>query len=78
MNKYKDLWWGPITMVMLLAVISWATWSLKTGRQLNSADLIIGGIMMRLSTMLDYRYGSSKSSDKKTDLLTKNNNDENT
>jgi uncharacterized membrane protein len=72
MDKSKDMWWGPLTLLMLLAIIGYGWYALTHERPLNIIDVIVTALLLRMSTMVDYRYGSSKGSKEKTELLTKN------
>lgn len=66
----KDMWWGWLTLLLLLAIIGFAAWSLYSGRQLSGVELIVGQLLSFITLLLGYRYGSSKGSKEKTELLT--------
>lgn len=66
----KDIWWGIITMVMLLALIGFGWYSLAKEKTMDPANLVIGGLMTNMGMLLSFRYGSSKGSKEKD----KNNN----
>lgn len=71
MQQTKDIWWGIITSLLLLALIAMAAYCLKTRQTLDGVALIIGGLSMKLGTLIDFRYGSSAGSKEKTELLAK-------
>jgi hypothetical protein len=73
MSQSNDRWWGPITITILIGLLLMAGYALVRGITLNGAELIIGGLMVKLGTLLDFRYGSSKGSKEKTDLLNQKN-----
>lgn len=57
-----DAWWGPLTLIMLLALIGYGWYSLIHNKSMDSATLVIGGLLTNFSTLLSFRYGSSKGS----------------
>ncbi len=61
----KDIWWGIITMIMLLALIGFGWYSLAKGKTMDPANLVIGGLMTNMGMLLSFRYGSSKGSKEK-------------
>lgn len=66
-----DAWWGPLTLIMLLALIGFGYYCQVYDKSMDSANLVIGGLMTNLGMLLSFRYGSSKGSkdkDKKTEL----------
>lgn len=67
----RDNWWGWIVLILLVAVIGFATYSLVSGKSLTVIEVVITALVLKLNTMLDFRYGSSKSSQEKTEILTK-------
>ena len=70
-NK-KDYWWGPLTFLVLSALVIFGIYCLSTGRTLDGVALIVGVLISKLGTLIDFRYGSSQGSKSKTDLLAKN------
>lgn len=69
MAMRNDNWWGPLTAVMLTALIGFGAYALYTGKTLNSAELIVGTLVGNLAMLLNFRYGSSKGSKDKDDIL---------
>ena len=58
----KDVWWGPLVLIMLLSLIGFGCYSQVRNRSMDSASLVIGGLMTNLGMLLSFRYGSSKGS----------------
>lgn len=58
----KDIWWGPLTVLMTVALVGFGVYALATGKSLDGASLIIGGLLSNQSALLNFRYGSSKGS----------------
>lgn len=67
----RDNWWGPLTLLMMIALIGFGVAAMRTGKTLDGVSLIIGGLLTNFGTMLNFRYGSSKGSKEKTELLNK-------
>lgn len=66
----KDVWWGPLVLIMLLALIWFGCYSQLHNKSMDCANLVIGGLMTNLGMLLSFRYGSSKGSkdkDKRSD-----------
>lgn len=57
-----DAWWGPLVLLMLLALIGFGYHSQIHNKSMDSANLVIGGLMTNLGMLLSFRYGSSKGS----------------
>lgn len=60
--KGRDVWWGPITVLLIGSLIGFACYALGSGKSLDSASLVIGGLISNAGLMLNFRYGSSKGS----------------
>ena len=69
MNQVNDKWWGPIVVIILGAIITFAGYALYTGKNLTVIEVVLTALIMKLGTMMDYRYGSSKGSRDKTDII---------
>ena len=69
--KGKDIWWGLLSLIILAALIAFGAVSYIKGTNLDNISLIVGGLMTNLGLLLNYRYGSSKGSKDKTELLGK-------
>lgn len=67
----RDKVWGRIVMVLLIAIVGFAAYSLVTGTDLDIIEVVLTALIMKFGTLMDYRYGSSKSSHEKTELLNK-------
>ncbi len=65
MDTTKDNWWGFLVTLMLLALIVFGSYCLKTGKSLEGIGIITGVLIGKLGTMIDFRYGSSKGSKEK-------------
>jgi hypothetical protein len=72
--KGRDIWWGPLVVLLLCAVIGFAIYSLKYNRPLSGIELIVGQLLGFATLLLSFRYGSSKGSKDKTDLISNNKN----
>ena len=70
MDINKDMWWGPLVLLMLLAVIGFAAYALVTGKDLTVIAIVLTALLMKLGTMLDFRYGNSKKSVQSEDTPT--------
>ena len=58
----NDVWWGPLVLIMLVALIGFGCYSQVYNKSMDSANLVIGGLMTNLGMLLSFRYGSSKGS----------------
>ncbi|GAA4465202.1 hypothetical protein GCM10023093_16950 [Nemorincola caseinilytica] len=58
----NDVWWGPLVLIMLLALIGFGAYSQAHDKSMDNANLVIGGLMTNLGMLLSFRYGSSKGS----------------
>ena len=67
--KGKDIWWGLLT-VLILGFMMWLmAYCLVTGKNMSGIADLRESIMGVLMLLIGYRYGSSKGSKDKTDLL---------
>lgn len=57
-----DAWWGPLTLIMLIALIGFGSYALAADKSMDGANLVIGGLMTNMGMLLSFRYGSSKGS----------------
>lgn len=71
----KDSWWGWLVTLMLLALIGFAWYCLSTGKTLEGVSIVVGVLISKVGTMIDFRYGSSKGSADKTQMIAKKTND---
>ncbi len=69
METQKDNWWGFLVTLLLVALIVFGFYCLVYGKVLDGIGIIVGVLTAKLSTMIDFRYGSSKGSKEKTELL---------
>lgn len=67
----KDGQWLLVVLLMLLTIIAFGWYSLVTGKDLRSIESVLLLLTVRLGTLLDFRWGSSRSSQEKTELLNK-------
>lgn len=58
----KDVWWGIIVVMLLLAVIGAGAYALVTGKELKGVEMILVQLFSFLTLLLSFRYGSSKGS----------------
>lgn len=71
MNSNSDKMWGPLVFLMLVAIIGFAWYALTHKVSLEGIAIILGLLISKLGTLIDFRYGSSKGSKDKTDALVK-------
>lgn len=69
--KMKDNWWGMMAIIMLGSLIGFGAYALYTGHSLNAAELVVGTLVSNLGLLLNYRYGSSKGSKDKDEVINK-------
>lgn len=67
--KGKDIGWWLLVLIMLAAIVAFGFYSLATGKDLRLIEIILTAILMKFGTLVDYKYGSSKGSRDKTELL---------
>lgn len=67
----KDGQWLLLVLVMLVTVIGFGWYSLVTGKDLRGIEVVMVLLSLRIGSLLDFKYGSSKSSQEKTELLKK-------
>jgi hypothetical protein len=72
--KGRDIWWGPLTVLLLCALILFGVYCLRTGKSIEGIGVITGVLISKINTLVDFRYGSSKGSKDKTDLISNNKN----
>ena len=58
----KDVWWGIIVVMLLLAVIGAGAYALVTDKELKGVAMILVQLFSFLTLLLSFRYGSSKGS----------------
>ncbi len=68
-EQSKDNWWGWLVLIILFAIIGFGAYALITGKDLRIIEVVLTALLMKFGTMIDYRYGSSKGSKEKTELL---------
>ena len=56
----SDPWWGPLTLIMVLALCGFGWFAIAHKTSLDPAALVVGGLMAQLGTLINFRYGSSK------------------
>jgi len=64
----KDNWWGGLVLTMLLALIVFGAYCLSSGKTLDGIGVIVGVLVTKVGTMIDYRYGNSKEWQKKAEI----------
>ena len=69
--KGKDLGFWAMLFVLLAALIGFGYYALLHGVNLDGVSIIIGALIQALALLMNYRWGSSKGSKDKTDLLAK-------
>ena len=69
--KGKDLAWCMLVTVILLSIIGFGFYSLTTGKDLRLIEIVLTALLMKFGTLVDYKYGSSRGSREKTELLNK-------
>lgn len=57
-----DKYWFWLVVMLMSALIVFGGYALVMGKSLEGASLIVGGIMTKLSTLIDFKYGSSEAS----------------
>ncbi len=65
----EDKYWFGLVVLMLVAIIAFGGYGLYTGKSLEAILVIVGGLLAKIGTLLDYKYGSSQGSKDKTELL---------
>lgn len=65
--------WYTIVLILLAAIIFFGCYALITGKHLELISVVITALILRLGTMLDFKYGSSEGSKTKTTLMAKEN-----
>ena len=68
-EQNKDNWWGWLVLVILLAIIGLSAYCLVTGKAIGPVEVVVTALILKLGTLMDYRYGSSKGSQEKTAML---------
>ena len=68
-NKQHDWSWGVTTWGILGALIAFAAVGLLMGKELTGILVIVGVLVSKLGTLIDFRYGSSKGSKDKETIL---------
>ena len=71
MNVNNDKYWFWLVLLMGVPLVVYGGFCLIAHASLQGAELIIGGLMTKLSTLIDFRYGSSAGSKEKTELMNK-------
>ena len=69
--KGKDLGFWVTLFVLILAVLALGFYGLIYGKNLDGISIIVGFLINAVMLLLNYRYGSSKGSKDKTELLEK-------
>jgi hypothetical protein len=69
MKKEIDIQWLSIVMLLLLAIIGLAWYALVTGKNIQVIEVVLTALILKLGTMIDYKYGSSAGSKEKTELM---------
>jgi hypothetical protein len=69
MGKNNDLLFGFVLCLMLLSIIGFAAYAMLTGKSLKEADGIILFLTSNCAFLLGYRWGSSKGSKEKDDII---------
>jgi hypothetical protein len=64
-----DWQWLILVLVHLGAIIGLAWYALVTGKSLEIITVIVAALIMRVGTLIDYKYGSSEGSKTKTGLM---------
>jgi hypothetical protein len=70
MKKNNDWSWLIVTMTILLSLVGFEAYGMITGKPVQASGLIIGALIVKLGTMIDFRWGSSKGSKDKMEMLT--------
>ena len=74
MNQTNDTTWGKLVALMLIALIVFGAYALITGKTLEGVSIIIGVLISKVGTLIDFKYGSSKGSQDKTNIIADANN----
>ena len=74
MDKEQDKWWGRIVVALLVAIVGLAFYCLHTGKNIDAVSVVVAALILKLGTLLDFRYGSSAGSKEKTEMLNAKNN----
>jgi hypothetical protein len=61
----KDIWWGMITMLLIVSLIGMGWYCLVTGKEIRHVELVVMQLFGFLTMLLGFRYGSSKGSKEK-------------
>ena len=70
----KDWTWGAIVIIILLAIIGFGCYSLATGKDLKVIEVVLTALLMKFGTLIDFKYGSSKGSKEKTEMMAQRDN----
>lgn len=69
--KGKDLGFWAFLFLVTFALIGFGVACLMMGKTLDGISIIVGCLITQMGTLINYRYGSSKGSKDKTELLSK-------
>ncbi len=69
--KGKNLGFWLVLLTMLWALIGFGIACLITGKTLDGVSIIIGALIGNISLLMNFKWGSSDGSKKKTELLNK-------
>jgi len=71
MNQNKDYLFGVLIIAILFSLIGFGLLALLKNVDLNKATIVISFLTTNGAFLIGYRWGSSKGSKDKTDLLAK-------
>lgn len=54
---------------LLVAIVGLGFYCLVSGKNIDSISVVVAALVLKLGTLLDFRYGSSAGSKDKTELL---------
>ena len=55
-----DAWWGPLTVLLILVLSGFAGYAVAHRLNMDNANIVVGGLMALLGTLINFRYGASK------------------